>query len=128
VTGKPETNTWTACSVGDVCVFQVRSDNLHRAFPIERARDFSDRPNLLSTEGAKATFPAIVRCEGTYQSGDRFLLATDALSAYILAEVEAGRKPWNEFPKESEFGAYLKQRRDGERLKNDDVTLVELLV
>jgi hypothetical protein len=54
---------------------------------------------------------------------------TDALAAYFLTEFEAKRKPWNDLPETPEaLVPWLKARRDDGRIKNDDVTLVDITV
>jgi hypothetical protein len=122
--------TWEARSVGDVCVFLVRSNRLRFAFPLTKARKFDDRPALLSTEvGPRLPAPGVVRYVERFEAGDRFLLMTDALAAYFLAEYEARRRPWVELPETPEaLGPWLKVRRDEGRIKNDDVTLVDVTV
>jgi hypothetical protein len=125
-----ESQALSALSVGDVCVFLVRQNRLKYAFPITKSSAFDDRPALLSTElDAGAPCPKFVRFSIGYEPGDRFLLLTDAWAAYFLAEWEAKRKPWNELPANSAaLPAYLKARRDDGKLKNDDVTLIDLIL
>lgn len=129
VTWDQERRTWSARSVGDVCLFVVRNNRLKYAFPLTRSHRFDDRPALLTSETGKprVSFPPVVRYEAPYEPEDRFLLMTDALSAWFLAEFEARRKPWNDLPVEGEaLTRWLKNLRDKGRMKNDDVTLVDL--
>jgi hypothetical protein len=121
---------WEARSVGDVCLFLVRAGRLRYAFPLTKARKFDDRPALLSTEvGPRTPQPRFVRYVERFEAGDRFLLMTDALAAYFLAEFEAKRKPWADLPETPEaLGPWLKARREEGRMKNDDVTLVDVIV
>lgn len=120
--------TWTAASVGDVCIFLVRENKLKYAFPITKSTRFDDRPALLSTEVSRgAALPPFTRFGATFLPGDRFLLMSDAVAAYFLAEWEAKRKPWNDLPSDqSGFPAWLKARRDSGKLKNDDVTVLDV--
>jgi len=122
--------TWSARSVGDVCVFLVRGKRLRYAFPLTKARKFDDRPALVSTEvGARSPMPDLVRYVERFEEGDRFLLMNDALAAYFLTEFDAKRRPWNDLPETPEaLGPWLKVRRDAGRIKNDDVTLVDVTV
>lgn len=124
---EPARGTLRAMAVGDACLFVVRNDRLRFGFPVTRAHAFGDRPPLLSTE-ARGEAPPFLRFETPFQAGDRFLLMTDALAAWFLGTFEARRKPWNGLPQDEEaFAAWLKQRRDAGEIKNDDVTLVEVV-
>lgn len=119
---------WEARSIGDVCLFVVRQERLKFAFPVTRSAKFGDRPELLSTEEKKAA-PKVVRFGAAYESGDRFLLMTDALSAWFLGQWERKRKPWNDLPTTEEaLGPWLKKHRDSGELKNDDVTIVDIIL
>ncbi len=120
--------TWEARSVGDVCVFLVRNNRLRFAFPITKSTKFDNWPSLVSTEvGKREKPPRVTRYVEKYEAGDRFLLMTDALSAFFLTEFEAKRKPWNHLPETSEaLLPWLKTHRDSGDLKNDDVTLVDV--
>ena len=44
-----EGDRWRALAIGDTCLFVVRSGKMLRAFPLERAEQFSNRPSLLSS-------------------------------------------------------------------------------
>lgn len=128
VTWDVAANTWSAQAVGDSCLFVVRKDRLHYAFPVTKSAGFNDRPALLSTE-AHALPPSFVRFGASFEPGDRFLLMTDALAAWFLAEWEKRRRPWNDLPAdETALAAWLKARRDAGTMKNDDVTLVEVTI
>jgi hypothetical protein len=126
VTWNREQKTWCARAVGDVCLFVIRNGKLKYAFPITKSGRFDDRPSLLSTEKGRPAVK-VTRFETAYEPDDRFLLMTDALAAYFLAEYEARRKPWNDLPTDtSALDAWLKPLRDKGKMKNDDVTLVDL--
>ena len=121
-------NTWRAHSLGDVCVFVVRDNRLKYAFPITKSAKFDDRPTLATTEPLP-TPPKVLRFGAACEPGDRFLLMTDAWAAYFLAEWEARRKPWNDLPPgDNQLPRWLKSRRDSGKLKNDDVTVVDLTI
>jgi hypothetical protein len=114
--------TFTARAVGDTCLFVVGPDGLRVAFPIERAADFDNRPELVATEDP---FPAFARLNGAFAPIDRFLLMTDALAAWFLAETAAGGRPWREIPEDAaDFRQWLGRLRSDGVLRNDDVTLV----
>lgn len=111
---EPETPRWTAQAVGDCCILHVRSGDLLRSWPIDRADAFSSTPELISSRGAEDE-DAIPETSGEWQKGDRFILATDALAAWLL---EHGPGPIDNFDEVVEAA-----RRDGS-MRNDDVTAI----
>ena len=124
---------WRAVAVGDSCLFVVRSGKVLRAFPLERAEQFSNRPSLLSSVSRANTgvWNDVVAVEGELAANDRLLLMTDALAQWFLVEAEMGRRPWAALSKVTtpeQFAAYIDCLRAGGALRNDDVTLVSVEV
>ncbi len=122
---------WHALAVGDSCLFQVRDDRLQRAFPLDRAAAFNDRPVLLSSNPLRnqAVWKAVRFAEGDCRPNDLFFLLTDALAKWFLQECEADRRPWGTLAAlrtQPEFGAWVNQARQDGALRNDDTTLVLL--
>ena len=69
--------------------------------------------------------------EGRYLPGDLFLFATDALACWFLRECEAGLKPWlalMEPTTQLEFGELIGEFRRAGSIRNDDVTMVRIVV
>jgi hypothetical protein len=119
---------WSAFAVGDVCLFIVRGGKLKYAFPVPKSTGFDDRPALLSTE-ARAPFPTVKRFGNTLEPGDRVLLMTDAIAAWFLTDFEKKRRPWETLPSDPEtFAAFVQKERDAAKMKNDDATMIEILV
>ncbi|MBY0526973.1 MAG: protein phosphatase 2C domain-containing protein [Gemmataceae bacterium] len=124
--------TWRGAAVGDSCLFHVSEDGIQVAFPVCRAADFGNRPALLGSRSDART--CAVRAKeawGTWQSGDRLLLMTDALAQWFLAEAERGQQPWfaieelQRFPNRPDaLRSWLEDLRDRGSLRNDDVTLL----
>jgi len=128
-----EGDRWRALAVGDTCLFVVRSGKVLRAFPLERAEQFSNRPSLLSSvaRANAGVWGEIAVVEGELQGKDRLLLMTDALAQWFLVETEMGRRPWAALAKvgtAEQFAAYIDCLRAGGALRNDDVTLVSVEV
>jgi hypothetical protein len=120
---------WRALAVGDSCLFHTRRGRVLAAFPLECSTAFGSQPPLLGSRPAEAE-PARELARGKYRAGDRFLLMTDALAQWFLAQDEQGTCPAEEVAgllaaaePEAAFAAWVAGRR-GQGLRNDDVTLL----
>ena len=124
---------WDALAMGDSCLFLVRDQCLAKTWPLEKAEQFNSSPTLLSTRSQRLEeeLAGIQKSSGTWQEGDRFFLATDALSQWFLQEHECESRPWEVLKQildgDSKVPSFQKWV-DGERaqgaLKNDDTTLL----
>src|SRR5262245_1714524 len=128
-----EGERWRALAVGDSCLFVVRAGKMLRAFPLERAEQFNNRPSLLSSNARanSGVWDDVVAVEGDLVSNDRLLLMTDALAQWFLLEAEMGRRPWAALAKVTtpeQFSAFIDCLRAGGALRSDDVTLVSVEV
>jgi hypothetical protein len=120
---------WEGFAVGDSCLFQVRDGGLIQSFPVQRSADFDSRPCLLASNAAsnEAALSAVQHASGEFEPEDLFVLATDALAKWFLAEHESGEKPWErlmELQSSSDFEGLIAGLRGSGGLKNDDTTLV----
>ena len=132
--------TWTALAVGDSCLFQVRKDELIVSFPLTRAEQFGYRPVLLSSipERNQAVWDKVegLTQTGGWLPGDTFLLLTDALAHWFLAQVEQDARPWQEIAEISElsvfpmfqFREWIVGLRQSGAMRNDDVTMLRIQV
>lgn len=134
-TRRASTGEWTATSLGDTCLFQVRDDELVTSFPLKSAADFGSSPNLVPSKAddAHAVAAHFEQRTGDWCSGDLFVLATDALSAWFLAEVEGGHRPWEQLlgftaRGQAAFAEWANGLRTQGKLRNDDVTVVRIEV
>jgi serine/threonine protein phosphatase PrpC len=124
---------WRAMAIGDSCLFLVRSGKLVRAFPLERAAAFNNRPLLLSSvaRANQRVWEEVRLDEGELQGKDLLLLMTDALAQWFLVEAELGRRPWAALARaatQEAFCAFVDMLRSGGALRNDDTTLVRVEV
>jgi hypothetical protein len=124
---------WQALAVGDSCLFQVRGDGLVQAFPVNCTADFGNAPWLLGSrmQAGNLANGQGRRHRGEWQPGDRLWLMTDALAQWFLAEAEAGRKPWQALVRilaegPAAFAGWVEDMRGLRRLKNDDVTVLDV--
>jgi hypothetical protein len=132
-----EDHNWYAVAVGDSCLFQVRQDELIRAFPVTRAADFSNAPWLVGSRTSPSEVPHKngLQQMGDCQPRDRLWLMTDALAQWFLIQAESGDKPWlaleplldpstDEDAAQQAFAAWIEGLRAARQLRNDDVTLL----
>jgi hypothetical protein len=124
---------WRAMAIGDSCLFLVRSGKVVRAFPLDKAEQFSNRPVLLSSvaRANQRVWDEVRLDEGELQGRDQLLLMTDALAQWFLVEAEMGRRPWAALARattQEAFSALVDLLRSGGALRNDDTTLVRIEV
>lgn len=121
---------WYAAAIGDTCMFQVRSNQLRRAFPIISANKFNDTPPLLGSSDTDTATIASSVClaTGTIYEGDHLYLCTDALAEWFLRQHEDSGRPWEVLNGLSDVGfhSWLQSARADRRLRNDDVTLMHV--
>jgi hypothetical protein len=120
-------------AIGDSCLFLVRSGKVVRAFPLDKAEQFSNRPVLLSSvaRANQRVWDEVRLDEGELQGRDQLLLMTDALAQWFLVEAEMGRRPWAALARattQEAFSALVDLLRSGGALRNDDTTLVRIEV
>jgi hypothetical protein len=118
-------NLFQAEGVGDSCLFHVRRGDVLKVGPIDSPGQFSRYPELVSTRANAAT-PKQTVLAGTYQPGDVFLLATDAIAKLLLETHEQyGRIPATAtlVGDRTQFIRKIARYRRRGRLANDDTTL-----
>jgi hypothetical protein len=130
--------SWNAVAIGDACLFQFRQDTLQVAFPIDDPEDFSLSPLLLTTRQSAASQAEHAKeYSGYWQSGDEFVLLTDAAACWLLkSRLLRDADPLTflrSLSTQQEFDAWVTDQRsdivDGQpRLRNDDVTFVSCRV
>ncbi len=127
---------WRAFGLGDSCVCHVRGRELLAAFPLSTAADFTSRPFLVGSRPQHnvRVAEALQSMHGQWEDGDQFVLMTDALAAWFLAAHEAGEWPMDVLegfvmPDGTEaFAAWVAELRAAHQIRNDDTTLVRVIV
>lgn len=114
---------WRAVSVGDCCLFHVREGETLRSWPYDAPEAFTNRPALVPSRSAQGV-PAPEETAGTWRASDRFLLASDAVAAWLL---EAGPASLQARTREQARSRVTAARTEG-ALQNDDATLLVLEV
>ena len=125
---------WRAVALGDSCLVQRRGGELLDAFPLSRPEEFGSAPPLApsSDNVREAALVKLVGRGGSAESGDTFLLMTDALSAWYF-EAAARRDPeaerFDSLLAASENGPLselVRRERAAARMKDDDVAVVRV--
>jgi hypothetical protein len=125
---------WVAWAVGDSCLFRCDSHSaaLSLAFPIGHPDDFGVSPALVGSKPTRNThaFSNVSRCWGRARSGTTFVLASDALAAWVLANVRDRGRDWLDLltVHQNDFRPFIENLRGTSSLKNDDTTAVTIHV
>ncbi|MDZ4836105.1 MAG: protein phosphatase 2C domain-containing protein [Candidatus Melainabacteria bacterium] len=133
------TGTYSSKLLGDSCIFHIRDDKLVESFPMTNYESFNSSPALLCSrlsqhEDLESIFSYK---EGEWISGDRFILLTDAIAAWIFKLQESkgdGIKTLIAIKDQvqlAELCADARATHDEEgrpNMRNDDVTLLDVHV
>ncbi len=129
-----ERSEWDALIIGDSCLFHLRNSKCI-SFPLKKSDDFPYRPDSFASFPKDNPVGGPPRKEnGTIIPGDILILATDALSKWILQNYEAkGLSPiidkLTNLEQQEQFEYFVEQARNDElRLVNDDVTLMVISI
>lgn len=118
--------TYHVVAVGDSCVFHIRQDELILAAPLDHWNQFTRSPALVSTRlDAPPPGDELWQGGGEYQTGDTFLLATDAVAKHLLrVHRECGViLPISEASSSGTRFIDFVRRERGRGLDNDDTTV-----
>jgi len=85
-----EAGCWQAVAIGDSCLVQIRQGQLLCSFPLAQSFQFDSSPVLLSSNPSsnQQIQESLCTVEGTWQTGDSFLLMTDALACWFISSME----------------------------------------
>lgn len=124
---------WRAVSVGDSCLFHVRDGTLVQSWPFEAPDAFTNRPALVSSRSDRPV-PSPDTASGPWQPQDTFLLATDAVAAWLLGTDQPGDSSASTDPTaagewdDERFQKVVETARTAGALRNDDATLLVVRV
>jgi hypothetical protein len=121
---------WAANAVGDTCLFQVVKGKFVSTFPMTQANQFSNTPDLISTNLAYQR--SNHSTSGTWQRGDHFLIASDALSEWMIRNLESNSITWQTISENLtslvRYQTWIRSLRRQAQIKNDDTSLIALSV
>ena len=124
---------WRAQVLGDSCLFILGKDG-PRSLPLTKSAEFSNLVHAAESYANDQGFAPQLYGTAPHGSepplveGDTVLLATDALSKWLLLRAETGQPVWGTLlglTGQAEFEALVEQaRREAQQpMENDDVTL-----
>ncbi len=123
---------WQAMAIGDSCLFLIRDDRLHTSFPLENPDQFDNHPPLVcsNSAGTAGLWDRVRHISGECATGDLFLLASDALARWFLADIAAGEKPWETLMafQDDNWAEWAAELRNKGSMGNDDMTLLTTAV
>ncbi|MFO8100483.1 MAG: protein phosphatase 2C domain-containing protein [Salinibacter sp.] len=112
---------WRAVTVGDGALFQLRDGTVQRAWPTTDPDAFTNRPALLPSRPGRPV-PSPEAATGPWVPGDAFLLATDAVAAWLLRTDPVRARAWTA---DAFHDAVQAAHAEG-TLRPDDATLLVL--
>lgn len=123
---------WTANAVGDTCVFQITRGKSSEGFPFTTTEQFSNSPDLISTNSLHRARLTQRSTNGTWQKGDYFLIASDALADWLIRNLVAQKTTWtavhDQMTSLVRYQNWIRALRKHSLIKNDDTTLICLSV
>ncbi|AFY84646.1 protein phosphatase 2C domain-containing protein [Oscillatoria acuminata] len=123
--------TWSVIAIGDSCLFQIdrNLENLS-SFPLKCSDEFKSVTRAFNSLPESSYHPPTFH-SGLYTDGDIFLLATDALSQWILTSYEQQDQRWKNLlslQNKDEFYKFINQLRSDKQIHNDDTSLAIIKV
>jgi hypothetical protein len=115
---------WRAVGVGDGLLLHLREGAVQQTWPHAAPDEFTNRPALLASRPGPSN-PEVEDCRavtGTWTRDDTFLLATDAVAAWLLRTDPEVARTWTA----DDFQAAVESARAEGVLRNDDSTLLVL--
>jgi len=124
-------NIWKAHAIGDTCLFLFRQEHLIHTLPLSKSAEFHNHPALIGSKNSRIQNSEDWEFSGTWEKGDDFFIGTDAISKWILQQVEMGRNPGiiikDRLARKSEpsyFDHWIHSLRKRKEIRDDDTTIV----
>ena len=122
---------WYATALGDTCLFQIDGEGqILSSMPLTHSSQFTQTPPLLSSRvdsNPGILLPSIRFSSSSYRPNEILLMATDALSRWILLQQERRSTSWQQLLNigdQEEFESLIIELRQQEQIEEDDTTLV----
>jgi hypothetical protein len=125
--------SWKALAVGDCCLFIARNQSIYLSLPLQNLADFSQSPVLVPSkkERLDSIRGKIQTARGSLKRGDQIILASDAISAWIMKQSQADGLMFLKMLQSLKnandgfgFTRWINSLRKSGELKNDDTTMI----
>jgi hypothetical protein len=125
--------SWRALAVGDCCLFIARNKEIYLSLPLQDQSEFLNTPVLIPSisEKMESIKGKVQTARGSLVMGDQLILASDAISAWIMRRSQADRLEFLNMVKsiksarnDSGFSNWINILRKKSELKNDDTSLI----
>lgn len=125
--------TWRALAVGDCCLFIARNQEIYLSLPLQDPGDFKNTPILIpsKSERMESIKGKIQTSRGSLIMGDQLILASDAISSWIMRRSQTDRlellkmiRSIKNAKNGSGFSYWINGLRKSGELKNDDTSLI----
>ena len=115
-------------ALGDACLMHFHNGRLVRSIPVVRSTDFDSTPPLIGSVNLGVDLTAsFVPIDFVVPEGDWIILATDAMSQWILSQCENGSTPdWREFwnQTQEQYDELVERIRLEQQIRIDDTTVL----
>jgi serine/threonine protein phosphatase PrpC len=121
---------WRAAAVGDTCVVQLRRGSagwgIVTSFPMQIGGSFTSYPDLVQTNVSDDVV-GLTWAQGQLKSGDVLLLATDAVSEWLLGQDSSQANAMLAEATSDQLAAEFVRLREANEMANDDCTVVRIV-
>ena len=116
---------WWGIAIGDSFLFQFDKDwNKKARLSSQKDDHFGNHPDYWDSDAQKGGKGTYDSSKGEFESGDIFLMATDALAEWITKSKPAQLNKLLTLNTNDEFVEFVNEERKANRLEDDDTTLL----
>ena len=123
---------YSAVAVGDTCMFVLKGQKVEDSFPLKQYSDFGNTPSLVwSGKGSpisanvRMALPKYSAISGTIAPGSTVILATDAVSKWIL-EHGKPQEILEVMGNDHAMKGFISREINARRMRNDDTAIVAI--
>lgn len=125
--------TWSALAVGDCCLFIAHNHTIYLSLPLQDPSEFNNSPVLIPSKSEKmdSIKKNVHTSRGSLMRGDQLILASDAISSWIMRKPVKDQREYLEMVKtvknsrdDGSFSAWVNRLRKNGELRNDDTSLI----